>query len=249
MTKAVFFDAGHTLLYAHPDLGTVYAEATAAFGVRLAPERYAETFVPVFRAFVESDRIRWSNGGHVPTKLYSSTSTASDAQDVAMWRDITRRIYDRLPPLAGIPFDAWFDALYGRFGSPEVWRFYDDVEASLRLLRSRGLKIGIISNWDTRLKAISDGLGLTPLVDFIVISAEVGVRKPDPGIFRMALDRAGVRAEDAIHVGDLLEEDVEGARRAGVRAVLIDRKKRITAGTSPADVKVVATLAELLPLL
>jgi putative hydrolase of the HAD superfamily len=234
MTKAVFFDAGHTLLYAHPDLGTVYAEATAAFGVRLDPERYAETFVPVFKE---------------TTKIYSATSTASDAQDVAMWRDITRRIYDRLPALSGIPFDAWFEALYGRFGSPEVWRFYDDVESALRLLRSRGLKIGVVSNWDTRLKTISDGLGLTPLVDFIVISAEVGVRKPDPGIFRMALDRAGVRPEDALHVGDLLEEDVEGARRAGVRAVLIDRKKRITAGKSPADVRVVTTLAELLPLL
>ena len=234
MTRAVFFDAGHTLLYAHPDLGTVYAEATATFGVRLAPERYAETFVPVFQE---------------TTRIYSGTSTASDAQDVAMWRDITRRIYDRLPPLSGIPFDAWFEMLYRHFGSPEVWRFYDDVVTVLRDLKSRGLKIGVVSNWDTRLKTISDGLGLTPLVDFIVISAEVGVRKPDPGIFRMALDRAGVRPEEAIHVGDLLEEDVEGARRAGVRAVLIDRKKRITAGGSPEDVKVVATLAELIELL
>jgi putative hydrolase of the HAD superfamily len=234
MTRAVFFDAGHTLLYAHPDLGTVYAEATASFGVRLAPERYAETFVPVFQE---------------TTRIYSGTSTASDAQDYAMWRDITRRIYDRLPPLAGVPFDGWFETLYRRFGSPEVWRFYDDVETVLRDLRARGLKIGVVSNWDTRLKTISDGLGLTPLVDFIVISAEVGVRKPDPGIFRMALDRAGVRPEEAIHVGDLLEEDVLGAQRAGVRAVLIDRKKRITAGGSPADVKVVATLGELAGLL
>jgi len=234
MTKAVLFDAGHTLLYAHPDLGTVYAEATATFGVRLDPQRYADTFVPVFKE---------------TTKLYSSTSTASDAQDVAMWRDITRRIYDRLPPLSGIPFDSWFETLYRRFGSPEVWRFYDDVESSLRHLRARGLKIGVVSNWDTRLKTISDGLGLTPLVDFIVISAEVGVRKPDPGIFRMALDRAGVRADEAIHVGDLLEEDVEGARRAGVRPVLIDRKKRITGVAAPADLRVVTTLAELLPLL
>jgi len=234
MTKAVFFDAGHTLLYAHPDIGTVYSETTATFGVRVGPERFVETFVPVFKE---------------TTKIYSGTSTASDAQDVAMWRDITRRIYDRLPPLAGIPFDAWFETLYRRFGSPDVWRFYDDVETVLRDLRARGLKIGVVSNWDTRLKSICDGLGLARLVDFIVISAEVGVRKPDPGIFRMALDRAGVRPEEAIHVGDLLEEDVEGARRAGVRPVLIDRKKRITAGGPPADVKVVATLGELAGLL
>jgi putative hydrolase of the HAD superfamily len=233
VTKAVFFDAGHTLLYAHPDLGTVYAEATASFGVRLAPERYAETFVPVFKE---------------TTQLYAQSSGASDAQDIAMWRDITRRIYDRLPGLSGIAFDAWFDALYRRFGEPEVWKFYDDVESSLKQLRSRGLKIGVVSNWDTRLKSISDGLGLTRLVDFIVISAEVGVRKPDPKIFQLALDKAGVRPEEAIHVGDLPEEDAEGARRAGLRPVLIDRKRRIS-GAFPAGVRVVSSLAELTGLL
>lgn len=234
MTKAVFFDAGHTLLYAHPDLGTVYAEATATLGVRLPPERYAEVFVPVFKE---------------ATKAYAQTSTASDAQDHAMWRDITRRIYDRLPPLAGIRFEAWFEVLYRRFGDPEVWRFYDDVDSVLRELRARGLKVGVISNWDTRLKGISDGLGLTALVDFLVISAEAGVRKPDPRIFRMALDRAGVLPEEAVHVGDLPEEDAEGARRAWVRPVLIDRKRRITPDTRGGDVPCVASLAELLPLL
>src|SRR5205814_9889047 len=86
MIKAVFFDAGHTLLYAHPDIGTVYSQATASFGVELAPERFAETFVPVFKE---------------TTKIYSQMKTASDSQDLEMWRDITRRIYDRLPPLAG----------------------------------------------------------------------------------------------------------------------------------------------------
>jgi putative hydrolase of the HAD superfamily len=234
MTKAVFFDAGHTLLYAHPDLGTVYAEATASLGLRLPPERFAKVFVPVFKE---------------ATLKYSQTSAASDAQDHAMWRDITRRIYDLLPALGGIDFDAWFGALYRRFGDPEVWKFYDDVVTVLTDLRARGLKIGIVSNWDTRLKAISDGLGLTPLVDFLVISAEAGVRKPDPRIFRIALERAGVRPEEAIHVGDLPEEDAEGARRAGVRPVLIDRRKRLTAKQPPSEIPVVTSLAELIPLL
>jgi putative hydrolase of the HAD superfamily len=234
MTRAVFFDAGHTLLYAHPDLGTVYAEATATLGVRLDPERYAETFVPVFQE---------------TTKLYASTSTASDAQDVAMWRDITRRIYDRLPALAGIAFDAWFELLYRRFGDPVVWRMYDDVEPVLTDLRRRGLRIGVISNWDTRLQTISDGLGLTKLVDFLVISAQAGVRKPDPRIFHLALDRAGVRPEEAIHVGDLPEEDAEGARRAGVRPVLIERKRRVTPRGYPEGLTVVSSLTELKDLL
>ena len=234
MTRAVFFDAGHTLLYAHPDIGSVYAGVTATFGVRLAPERFAETFVPVFKE---------------ATKIHLATSKASDSQDYAMWQDITRRIYDRLPPLAAIRFDDWFQSLYRRFGEPSAWKFYDDVVSVLGDLRARGLKIGVVSNWDSRLQTISDGLGLTPLVDFIVISAQVGVRKPDPGIFRLALEKAGVRPEEAIHVGDLPEEDAEGARRAGVRPVLIDRKKRITPESVAGDIPRVTSLAELIPLL
>jgi putative hydrolase of the HAD superfamily len=199
MTRAVFFDAGHTLLFAHPEA--------------------------------------------------AGEGTSSDAQDYAMWREITRRIHARIPALAAVDFAPWFEALYVRFGDPEVWRFYDDVEPVLKELRGRGLRLGVVSNWDTRLKRIGSGLGLDRLVDFMVISAEVGVRKPDPRIFREALRRAGVRPEEALHVGDLPDEDVEGARRAGVRAVLIDRQKRITAREGVAGVPVVQSLSELSALL
>jgi len=234
MIRAVFFDAGHTLIYAHPGLGTIYEETTAEFGIRVPAERFSEAFIPVFK---ES------------TREYSGTTTASDAQDLAMWREITRRIYDRIPPLAGIQFQAWFESLYRRFGDPQVWRFYEDVEPVLRTLRARGIKLGIISNWDTRLRGISDGLGLTPMVDFLVISAEAGVRKPSSGIFELALEKAGVRPEEALHVGDLPEEDGEGARRAGVRPVLIDRKERVTPVTHPPHFPVVRGLQELFLLL
>jgi putative hydrolase of the HAD superfamily len=234
MTKAVFFDAGHTLLYAHPDLGSVYSDVTARLGARVAPEQFVEAFIPVFKE---------------ATRKYAQVSEASDALDLAMWRDITRRIYDRLPSLAALDFEAWFARLYGRFGEPGAWKFYDDVETVLRELRGRGLKIGVISNWDSRLKAISDGLGLTPLVDFLVISAEAGVRKPDPRIFNLALEKAGVRPEEAIHVGDLVEDDVDGARRAGMRPVLIDRRKRLTLEGIPPGVERVTSLAELIALL
>jgi len=230
VTRAVFFDAGHTLLYAHPDLGSIYADTTARLGVRLPPELFVQAFVPVFREAVRE---------------YAKDGSSSDAQDVAMWRDITRRIYGRLEALRPLPFDAWFEALYRRFGDPDVWRFYEDAEPSLRELRARGLKLGVVSNWDTRLKRICSGLGLEGLVDFIVISAEVGVRKPDPRIFEVALEKAGVAAHEALHVGDLPDEDVEGARRAGVRAVLIDREKRITEAAVPDRVPVVRSLREL----
>ncbi len=234
MTRAIFFDAGHTLLYAHPDLGSVYAEATARFGVAIPGRAFVEAFVPIFRDFV---------------KEAAGEGASSDAQDYAMWREITRRIHARVEGLAAVDFDAWFAALYRRFGEAEVWRLYDDAVPALAELRARGFRLGVVSNWDTRLRGISAGLGLDRLVDFIVISAEVGVRKPDPRIFEEALQRAGVPASEALHVGDLADEDVEGARRAGVRAALVDRERRITPREYPAGVPVLASLREILPLL
>lgn len=234
MTKAVFFDAGHTLLYAHPDLGTVYAETTAALGLRLAPGRYVETFAPAFRE---------------ASALLSASGETSDAHDYEMWKGITRRIYDRIEELRRVDFETWFQALYRRFGEAEVWRFYDDVESSLKEIRRRGIRIGVVSNWDSRLRTICDGLGLTRLVDFVVISAEVGVRKPDPRIFQVALEKAGVRPDEALHVGDLPEEDGEGARRAGVRPVLIERQKRLPGRELPSHMPVIRSLKDLLELL
>lgn len=234
MTRAVFFDAGHTLLFAHPDLGTVYSEATSRFGVRLPATAFVEAFVPIFKE---------------ATKRYAGQGDTSDAHDYEMWRDITRRIHAAVPGLGAVDFDPWFDALYRRFGDPEVWREYDDVRPTLAALRARGLRLGIVSNWDSRLRRICEGLGLDRLVDFIVISAEAGVRKPDPRIFEKALAAAGVRADQAMHVGDLLEEDVEGARRAGLKAVLIERQKRITPRAAVEGLPVVQSLQELLGLL
>lgn len=234
MTRAVLFDAGHTLLFAYPDLGTIYAETTAQFGVHLEPQAFVASFVPVFKSYV---------------KEYAGQGGASDAQDYTMWREITRRIHAAVEGLGQVEFHPWFEALYTRFGDPDAWRLYDDVSPVLGDLRRRGLKLGIVSNWDTRLRKICAGLGVDRLVDFIVISAEAGVRKPDPRIFEEALRRAQVRAEETIHVGDLPDEDIEGARRAGIRGVLIERQKRITPRENLDGIPLVRSLAEIEALL
>jgi len=234
MIKAVFFDAGHTLLYAHPDLGSIYTETTRTFGVEVTSESFAEILIPVFKQ---------------ASRDYAATSAASDEQDLAMWRVITKRVYERMPALGRIAFDAWFEALYSRFGDHKSWRFYDDVTPVLTSLRKRGLKVGVVSNWDTRLRRISEGVGLTPLVDFLVISAEAGIRKPNPGIFEIALKHAGVKPEEALHIGDNPEEDGEGARRAGVKALIIDRRQRVTLRPDPGALPVLRSLEELYPLL
>jgi putative hydrolase of the HAD superfamily len=104
-----------------------------------------------------------------------------------------------------------------RFGA------YPDAEPALRGLRERGMRLLAVSNWDCSLSAVLERCGLGELLDGVVTSAEAGASKPDPAIFRAALERAGSEPDQALHVGDTPEEDLAGARAAGIRALLIDR--------------------------
>jgi putative hydrolase of the HAD superfamily len=123
---------------------------------------------------------------------------------------------------------------------------FDDAVPALRELRSSGVRTVVVSNWDLSLHDALAGAGLTELVDGAVASAEVGVAKPDVGIFSRALALAGAGAADAWHVGDTVEADVEGALAAGIRPVLIVRS-----GPPPRDpgAPVIHSLAELTALL
>jgi putative hydrolase of the HAD superfamily len=122
---------------------------------------------------------------------------------------------------------------------------YPDAPGALRALRARGLELVVVSNWDVSLSKVLTEVGLAELLDGVVTSASVGERKPGRAIFAAALERCGVAAQQAVHVGDSLVQDVAGARAAGIRAVLLCR-----VGTEPArvpsGVRVIASLNELL---
>jgi putative hydrolase of the HAD superfamily len=126
------------------------------------------------------------------------------------------------------------------------FRAFPDAAPALEALRARGARVIVVSNWDVSLHERLAETGLAPLVDGAVASAEIGVAKPDAGIFRHALELAGgVEPAAALHAGDSLEADVAGARAAGLRAVLVAR------GGVPAlpGVPAIASLAELPALL
>jgi len=97
-----------------------------------------------------------------------------------------------------------------------------DAEAALRLARAEGLRTAVISNSNGTIADILAELGLARHVEFVIDSSTVGVEKPDPRIFRLALERAGVAAHESVYVGDLYSIDVVGARAAGLRAILLD---------------------------
>ncbi len=122
------------------------------------------------------------------------------------------------------------------------FRPYPEVPGVLSELRARGAAIVVVSNWDVSLHDVLERTGLRALVDAVVTSAELGVAKPDRRIFEHALGLAGARPGDAVHVGDDLEADVEGARAAGITPVLVARDGE----PAPPGVRTMRTLAGLL---
>lgn len=206
--KLITFDAGNTLVYAYPSLGEIYAGVTRECGADIPPERFVEVMLPAYREVTQA------LGDRVDT---------SDEADRRMWEEITRKIHANVAGLGGVSFDAWFGKLYDRFGCCEAWKTFDDVEVTLRKLGERGVTLGLISNWDIRLRGIAKGLGLLDHFPIVKISSEVGARKPHPLMFEQAQAEAGVAPREALHVGDLLSEDIAGARKAGWHAALIDR--------------------------
>jgi putative hydrolase of the HAD superfamily len=121
---------------------------------------------------------------------------------------------------------------------------YADVLPALMELRGRGLALVIASNWDCSLPDWLAPTGIMALVDGVVTSAEVGAGKPDPRVFERALQIAGVEPGQAVHAGDKVDNDVEGAAAAGVRGVLVQRE-----GSPPPGLEAVGSLSELVALL
>ncbi len=122
-----------------------------------------------------------------------------------------------------------------------LWsRAGEGASATLSTLRERGYRIGVVSNADGRVRALLDSAGLSPFLEVVVDSFEVGFEKPDPRIFLTATERLQVAASECVYVGDIYSIDVVGARGAGMRAILIGT------GAAEEPVERVLTLPELL---
>lgn len=115
------------------------------------------------------------------------------------------------------------------------------VVPALEALRAMGLRLTVVSNANGTLRAHLERLQLARWFDCVLDSCELGVEKPDPRLFEIALERSGARPESTIHVGDLYHVDVVGARAAGLRAVLLDE----TGLYADADCRRLQSLGEL----
>ena len=222
-TKAVFFDVDYTLIYPGPMFQAVgYRQACERHGIAVEEARYPEA-VRAALASLDHEQV-----------LY----------DDAVFTRFIRRIIEAMGG-SGDRIDACATEMYAAWAECHHFHLYDEVEAVLRELAARDLKIGLISNSHRKLDDFVEHFQLRGLVGGAVVSsAEHGYCKPHPSIFEAALARAGVEARAALMVGDSLTHDVHGARAVGMRGVLLHRGD----GPPPdVDVPVIRNLRDLPP--
>lgn len=208
MTKAVFFDVGQTLIFADPPVPEVFARVARRMGHDITV-RDVEPCMADVDAYYQSEYLRDGDFWCVHERA------------VQIWLDMYAMMADYCNIKENVP--ELCQAVYDEYLLPANWTAFPDVEACLQGLKRRGFSLGVISNWDATLENLFRSMGLLPYFDEIIASAAVGYRKPDRAIFDIALERMGVSASEAVHVGDLPEADGFGASNAGIRPVIIDR--------------------------
>ena len=221
--KAVFFDVDFTLIYPGPTFqGEGYGQFCRRHGIAVDPARF-------------------------PEAVRAASSILNEEQDHIYDADIfvryTRRIIEGMGG-TGDRITACAEEVYAEWAACQHFFLYDDVTPALRELAARDLKLGLISNSHRCLASFQQHFELHGLIAAAISSSEHGYMKPHPSIFDAALKLVGVSAAEAVMVGDSFPHDIEGARRVGMRGVLVQRSEGFPVPPAP-DVPVIRDLSEL----
>ena len=209
--KAVFFDAAGTLFTVNGSVGAIYANLAREHGKDVSIADVEAGFRRFFAAAP-------------PMAFPGASAEQIPALEKQWWKTLVRGVFSSAGDF--LRFDEYFAALFEFFARVEAWKLYPETIATLERLKERGLTLGVISNFDSRLFGLLDGLGITQFFDVIVISTQAGAAKPEAAIFGRALAQTGLRAAEAIHIGDSYDADVIGARAAGLTPVFINRSQK-----------------------
>jgi putative hydrolase of the HAD superfamily len=228
--EVVFFDAGETLLHPQPSWSERTLEILHTRGHEVT---------------LEQIRLAWWYGGQhfINAADEGFIFAASVADSHHFWTTLYHDMLDFL----GIDDPDAADLLFETFSNPENYALFDDAVPVLSALKERGLRLGIISNFEGWLAKLLDHLEIRNLFDVVAISGDLAVEKPDPRIFRWAMEEAGVAPEQSVHIGDSPNFDAQPAHDLGMLGVLLDRHGRWT--DLEADYPVVPTLTVLPALL
>ena len=230
--RVVFFDAAETLFHVNGSVADIYLRHAVQFGYQPRPDAIRLIAEAFGRAFHDA-----------PPPVFAVTDSAQIKQSERLWWfDVVHNVFYRVGMFER--FDEFFEHVFDVFADPGSWKLFPDVLPTLTQLRSLGLELGIVSNFDSRLFTVLRGLSIADLFDTITISSLAHAAKPSPKIFELALEQHAVEPAEAMHVGDSVRDDVEGATKAGLRAVLLTRQGK----QAPPDVQTIRALDELVPL-
>lgn len=208
--RAVFFDVGETLMHPHPSFPLLFAATLRENGYPVPDDRAVACSRVVSKRF---------EAAHAAGDLWTTSPEGSRRFWLGTYTEMLEQLGIR-------PADGLIDRLFERFTQTSNYRLFDDVLPVLRRLRASGRSLGIISNFEAWLPAVLERLGVGELMAASVISGLVGIEKPDPRIFRLAMERTGVEPAEAVHVGDSPSFDTAPAEALGMGAVLLDRRRR-----------------------
>ena len=208
MINTIFFDLYGTLAGFSPDRYEIQSKACGKFGYKVTKNGITKGYAIADNLMSEQNQIypiRNMNSEEKKKFFSEYQKLILSGDKIIISEETASKIWNYIKK---IPYDL---------------ACYNDVYSSLKILKSKGLKLGLISNMNTDGNKLSLKLGLSTYLDFIITSKDANAEKPHSKIFIKALEKANVPAKNCIHVGDQIISDINGARNAGITPILIDR--------------------------
>lgn len=202
--KLVTFDVTNTIIKILGGVGKNYAKVASLYGKNIDALTIDKSFKVVYKRNAEMYPNFGVNHGLTSSKWWDTVVTETLTE--------TGTDLENLDKIA--------KHLFVYFSTNQGWEVVPDTIETLSKLKTTGIKLGVISNFDERLEKILMQLALRHYFDFVICSAAARVAKPDAGIFQLALEKAGVEACDAVHIGDNVVNDYFGPRNAGINGIL-----------------------------
>lgn len=199
---AVLFDAAETLFTTRGSVGEIYGYVARDFGC-------TEPFDDIHKSFV---------------RQFKHSGPLSTGDEKGWWKDVVHRVFSEVGMVRD--FDRFFDRVFDQFRDSRAWMLFPETRETLTALKTRGLRLGVISNFDSRVYSVMRDLKILDFFANVTISSETGFAKPDPEIFAAAIQKMDLPADRILLIGDSLRDDVLAGMRAGLNACLIDRADR-----------------------
>jgi len=233
MIKAVFFDWFDTLARCEPPREELQSQALRELGVECSPQQ-------VMRGILIADREYFEENSRSPVQKRSPEEQAKvyTRYQKTILTEAGVKVSEELLLKILMIMEEQFKRI--------TFVLFDDVLSTLETLKQQNLILGLLTNAPKDMISAHHWLGLEPYLNFVVTSEEAGSDKPEPLIFLAALDRAGVNASEAVHIGDQYELDVVGAQRAGITPILIDRYNIYSEVTDCPRIRSLTELAQFL---